>query len=107
MRDKIILDWATEAQLSVDAYNSKKDAKNKDEGQIDSSAKNDDDYYGSEAESDFDQDLDVIGVENRTKFLEKMAKLIEFLKQEDSDDSSSDSSSSGSSSDDNDKKKKD
>jgi hypothetical protein len=89
LTSKVILSWADNAKQSL--------KKSKDSDQIPSSTA--DDSFGSQ--SDMDEELEAIGIENRTKFLEKASKFIEVLKkqQDESSDGSNSSSSEESSSD--------
>jgi len=65
LSDSVILSWAENAKLSLD-LSKKKDTTS-------------DDSMGSQ--SDLDEGLEAVGVENRSKFLEKIGKFLEYLKQ--------------------------
>ena len=94
LTDKVILSWADNAKQSLE--------KRKEGDQIPSSTA--DDSFGSQSE--MDEELEAIGAENRTKFLEKTSKFIEHLKQQQDESSGSNSSSSEESSSDSDNDKK-
>jgi hypothetical protein len=75
--DKNILSWAEKANESIKAY--KKPLSDAESEEID---------------SQFDDELDQIGFEQRVKFVQNMQKFVDYLSKEDSGSSSSSEESS-------------
>lgn len=79
LTDKNIIAWGKKANESIEAYKEKKPVEGSESEEID---------------SQFDDELDQIGFEQRVKFVQNMQKFLEYLSKEDSSSSSSSEESS-------------